>query len=100
MSDDLRVRVETEPDAVIVYVGGEVDLGSAPTLEETLGDLSGVVIVDLRDVTFLDSSGMGLLVGQRNRLAKEGGDLRLRAPGDLARRTLELTGLSDLLEPD
>jgi anti-anti-sigma factor len=49
-------------------------------------------------VTFLDSTGIGVLVGQRSRLIKGDGDLVLRGPENIVRRTLEVVGLAAWIE--
>ncbi len=78
-----------------VVASGEIDLATAPILRETLQGLHGVVTVDLSRVTFLDSSAIGVLIGQRNRLVGNDGDLVLRGPAGVVRRTLEVVGLSE-----
>jgi anti-anti-sigma factor len=109
---DLSVQVELDLDlddfatesafvvssngaSTIVLADGELDLGSRAALRDVLSRLEGVVVIDLADVTFLDSSAIGTLVGARNRLLESGGALRLRAPRDSVRRTLEILGLAD-----
>jgi anti-sigma B factor antagonist len=98
MADDLRIEVEEAPDGAVVRVHGEVDMDTAPALRECLNALTGRVVVDLSETTFLDSSGMSVLVTQRNRLIGVGGDLSLRAPRHLVLRALEITGLDRLIE--
>ncbi len=55
------------------------------------------VIVDLSDLTFLDSSGITALVMARNRMAEEGNELVLARPHPIVRRVLEVTGLGSWL---
>jgi anti-anti-sigma factor len=56
------------------------------------------VVVDLEDVTFLDSSCIGVLAGAAQRLREDHGDLRIRRPADVPRRALEITGLEDWID--
>jgi anti-sigma B factor antagonist len=99
MEEEAAIRVDAStPGVAVVHVRGEIDMQTVPPLRECLAELSGTVVVDLSEVTFLDSSGMGVLAGQHNRLEKEGGTLRLREPQDLVRRVLEITGLDVFLE--
>jgi stage II sporulation protein AA (anti-sigma F factor antagonist) len=84
----------------VVGVSGEVDLASSPDLTACLDQVDGVVVVDLSDVTFLDSSGMGALVAARKRLQADGGDLTVRAPRDNVRGALEATGLGVLIDDE
>jgi stage II sporulation protein AA (anti-sigma F factor antagonist) len=85
---------------VLVSVAGEIDLHSGQQLEATLTRLTpGVrVLVDLRAVTFMDSTGVRLLLGESQRLCACGGSLLVR-PSPAARRVLDLLGLEFLIEP-
>jgi anti-sigma B factor antagonist len=100
MGDVTDFRVELTPEGAIVYARGAIDLAASPTLRNCLRELTGSVMVDLSDVTFLDSSGMGALVAERRRLIRDGGDLQLRSPQEIVRRALEVTGLAELLVSD
>jgi anti-sigma B factor antagonist len=82
----------------LVTARGELDLAARDELRAVLAPLTGVVTLDLAQVTFLDSSTIGVLVGVHNRLAAEGGALRLRRPQDMPRRALELVGLEDWID--
>jgi len=55
------------------------------------------LVVDLEQVSFLDSSGIGVLMGVQRRLREHGGSLRLAAPSARVRRVLELTGVTTVL---
>jgi anti-sigma B factor antagonist len=85
-------------DAYLVRVSGELDLHSAPQLENELEDVlrdgATYVLVDLRDVPFLDSSGLGVLLGAANRLGRDG--FVLTGLGLESRRVLEITGADQL----
>jgi len=63
---DLQINARTEAEAVVVAVVGEVDVATAPQLDAVLSDLiaGGAVtlVVDLSEVAFLDSTGLGVLV--------------------------------------
>ena len=94
----LRIETQNGTDRVLVSVEGEVDLASAAELEDALQRaLQGSarsLVVDLRAVQFLDSSGLSLLVRQ-GRLARAG-DRRLiviKGPPHV-HQVFEVTGLS------
>jgi anti-anti-sigma factor len=89
----LHARVDQHDNAPIVMLTGEVDLSTLPELRACLAPLEGHVIVDLYGVSFLDCSGIGVLVATRNALSSNGGDLMLRSPTSRVRRVFELTGL-------
>ena len=88
-------------DPPVLTVRGEVDLASAPKLAAAMTELIDrgytSVAVDLGSVEFIDSSGLGVLVGSLRRLREDGGDLVLRAASPPVTRILELTGLDSLL---
>jgi anti-sigma B factor antagonist len=77
---------------------GELDLAIKDELRAVLAPLSGDVTVDLSDVTFVDSSAIGVLVGAHKRLVGAGGTLRIRNPQDMPRRALEIVGLEGWID--
>ena len=81
----------------IVFVYGELDAMSAPRLHEALTGLitdgETTVLVDLANVTFIDSSGLtALVVGQRH-LEDAGGELRLVSVPDAVAQLFAISGL-------
>ena len=88
---------------VVVAFQGELTIKEAPDLRETLLSAirsgAAVVVVDLAEVSFIDQTAMGVVIGARNRLLSSGGDLRLAAPQAKVTRVIELLGLGDDL-PD
>src|SRR6266566_2064843 len=98
---ELDLRVQHHDDRAVVHVGGEVDLDTCPQLRGALAELvdqgSYHLVVDLEQVSFLDSSGIGVLMGVQRRLREHGGSLRLAAPAARLRRVLELTGVTTVL---
>ena len=85
-----------------VLLRGEVDLDTAPqltaTLDAAIRESRGAFVVDLCDVTFLDSSGVSVLVRARALLGREERALLIICPPGPARRIFELAGIDDLLE--
>ena len=84
--------------ATVVHVAGEVDLATAPRLEDALAGVeSEVVVIDLSRCTFLDSAGIRTLVSAERRLSDEGRSLRIVSvdPGIL--RLLEITAVDSLI---
>lgn len=84
-----------------VLVRGDVDIATAPRLthavDEAIRGTRGVFVIDLCEVTFLDSSGVHMLVRARALLGREDRDLVVICPPGPARRTFEVTGLADLM---
>jgi anti-anti-sigma factor len=95
----MRARFETNVfhDAagfVTVAVRGDIDLGSADKLNDCLHTCEAQnVMVDLTDVTFLDSYGMYVLVANATRLEADGYHLAIRGQNELIQRSLEVAGL-------
>jgi anti-anti-sigma factor len=104
MSDaGLSLRICPGGDTLSLVLAGEVDLASAPILEACLEDVGSEwakVRLDLARVTFLDSSGIAVLVRAHQRCREAGQILEVRNALAPVRRTLELTGLPDLFLVD
>ena len=94
------VRWEPRDGGVVAIATGEIDLWSAPEVRAALAPhAEGGVVLDLRGVTFMDSSGLGLIVEQQQRARKHG----FRFAVSLVRssdvhRILELSGLTKTIE--
>jgi anti-sigma B factor antagonist len=88
---------EIDGDTHVIDVDGQIDLYSAPEFKErTLGVIEQGkkrVVVDLSGVTFMDSTGLSVLVGALKRLRLLDGRLTIVAPDDDIRRIFEVTGL-------
>ena len=88
-------------DDVQVTVAGDIDASSAwplgQRLDEVIESTTGTVIVKMSGVTFLDSTGIRVLVAAHQRLSALRRSLTLRDPSSSTRRVLELTGLSHVL---
>ena len=88
-------------DCAVLQVTGEVDVYTAPLLREQIRDLAanGAVhlIADLGRVDFLDSTGLGALVGGLKRLREAGGSLALVISSSRILRVFQITGLTNVL---
>jgi anti-sigma B factor antagonist len=84
-------------DCAVLRVAGEVDVYTAPRLRERVVQLlaDGVrhVVADLREVDFLDSTGLGALVGSLKRLREQDGSLKLVTGPERVAQVFRLTGL-------
>jgi anti-sigma B factor antagonist len=95
------VRCERRDGAWVAIAEGEIDMSSAPELRRALDDDGGValVVLDLRAVTFMDSSALGLIVAQQRRASERGSRFAVAAArGSEVHRVLELAGLLDTVE--
>jgi len=92
------VTIEVSGETATLVISGEVDLASAPRLRDQFQRLEARnVVVDLSGVTFIDSTGLGVLVAALKRTREAGGELTLRAPTRSTRKVLDITGLSQLV---
>ena len=86
----------------IVTVTGEIDLYTAPALRDGLAQSieSGALhlAVDLRPVPFMDSMGLGVLIGARRRLSERDGQIALVCEEGPVRRVLDVSGLATVFE--
>ncbi len=87
------LTVENVPGGAIV-VHGDIDVAGGPILEAALlrRETEGPVVIDLGDVSFIDSSGLRSLLGASRRARARGTTVVLRHVGAEVRRLLEITG--------
>ncbi len=97
----LRIDDTQEGPRTILAVSGEVDLATAPNLRQrvvqAIDDGARQVVVDLSDVGFMDSTGLGVLIGGLKRLRQRDGNLVVVSPSEPVAKILEVTGLMDVL---
>jgi anti-sigma B factor antagonist len=96
MGDPLDIEVRTERGCVIAAITGEIDISTVTRLRERLYELAdegGTLIVDLNRVSFIDSAGLGALVGTARRAAEHGGSLLAVCAQPQPRRLLWMTGV-------
>jgi anti-sigma B factor antagonist len=92
---------ETEVDGwTVVAASGEIDMATAPVLRDRLTELveagSARIVVDLEDVGFIDSTGLGVLVGGVRRARGQDGDLRLVCTNTRILKVFQATGLDEV----
>jgi len=93
-----RLEAITAGDCAVLRITGEIDVSTAPELRQQIINLADNgtlhIVADLRDVDFLDSTGLGALVGSLKRLRPRQGSLRLVTSGGRVLKLFEITGLS------
>ncbi|BAC71639.1 anti-sigma-B factor antagonist [Streptomyces avermitilis] len=95
-------RSEDRGKWAVVVLTGEVDCDLTPALREAVDSLTaedhGLIVLDLGQVSFMDSAGLGVVVYGMRRAGALGGRLRLAGPGEQVRELLRLTGLDAAVE--
>lgn len=94
---DLSLSSRTEEPFEIIEVGGEIDVMTAPRLREAVIDAVNRgrmrLIIDVERVDFLDSTGLGVLVGALKRVRADGGSLDIVCTHERILKIFEITGL-------
>ncbi len=95
---DLTLSTREVDGTTIVAVGGEIDVYTAPKLRDRITELvaDGVytIIIDMESVEFLDSTGLGVLVGGLKKVRAHDGSLELICTQDRLLKIFRITGLA------
>ncbi|CCO08960.1 anti-sigma F factor antagonist [Desulforamulus hydrothermalis] len=99
----MHLDMEYQQETLLVRLGGDLDLGVADQLRKTLDNQLDEkkiknLILNLNRVTFIDSSGLGVILGRYKRLANQGGKVILVGAQPQVKRILELSGLLQIME--
>ena len=95
---DIKVNVREAPaDCYVVDLSGEIDVYTSPKVKDAIGTLidRGVyhLVINLEKVRYIDSTGLGVLIGAHRRATERGGSLRLIVNDGPIARLLNITGL-------
>lgn len=101
MASPFSVDVRSENGAPLLRISGELDLSSSPKLEEELARTTAtspsLIIIDLRDLDFMDSTGLSVLIRAHQQAQQSGHRLGIVNGPQQIRRLLSLTGVADRL---
>ncbi|MBV9411587.1 MAG: STAS domain-containing protein [Acidimicrobiia bacterium] len=96
----MELTISEGESETVVRAAGELDVNTAPELREQLAHLANegtaLIVVDLTDVSFIDSTALSVLVSALKRLRQADGNLELASPNPSVRRVFEITGLTRL----
>jgi anti-sigma B factor antagonist len=100
---NLKVETRNVQDGVaVIALNGEVDVYTSPRLKQEMVDLlnkgTARLVVDLSAVQYLDSTGLGVLIGGLKRAREREGDLRLICDNLRILRIFEITGLTKIFD--
>ena len=97
----VTIRRREQPPWTVLSVGGDLDIVGAPELRQAVvtavAEGSRLLALDLSDLDFVDSFGIGAVVGALKRLRQRGGDLALVCPSPRIRRVFEICDLDRIL---
>jgi anti-sigma B factor antagonist len=96
-----RVDVSSDGSTSVIAVSGELDLASSGALEEELARVAATgirqIVIDLRDLEFMDSTGLSTLVKAHQRAQEAGQEFGLVRGPQQVQRLLSLTGVEERL---
>ena len=87
---------------LVAHLSGELDHHSAPQAREALSramhkEPAAALMLDMAGVTFMDSSGIGVILGRLKELQRTGGSLTILNPSAQMKKILKMAGLGDLI---
>lgn len=99
VAEQLHIEQTTENGCAVLAVSGEIDLASAPMLEGRIQalDAGGPIVVDLSGVTFIDSTGLRVLISANEAANGAGGSLHLVAIDGPVTKLFSITGVEEWL---
>ena len=97
----MSVRTETNGKILTAYLDGEIDHHSAKNMRETIDAaiaelMPEMLVLDFKDVSFMDSSGIGLVMGRYKELKKCGGELHIINTTPHITKVMKLAGIERL----
>ena len=98
----MPVKITVNGEVVTAYLDGEIDHHTASVMRNEIDstierNMPSMLVLDFRDVTFMDSSGIGLIMGRYARMQRIGGGLILRNPSERVERICRLAGLERIV---
>ena len=98
----MRIDIKNEDGRAVALLSGEIDHHSSRTAREQLDSYiitaqPTELTMDFRGITFMDSSGIGLIMGRSKLMRECGGRLEVRSPQPYIRRVLKLAGVERIV---
>lgn len=95
---DIKVNVrETQGDTFVVDLNGEIDVYTSPKVKDAIGDLIDKghynLVINLEKVRYIDSTGLGVLIGGLKRVREHGGTVNLVCTNPQIKKIFDITGL-------
>jgi anti-sigma B factor antagonist len=100
-SDQLRIDLRQESDRMVVSLEGELDMANAPLLSATIEDprlkAAPTVVLDLQQLSFLDSTGLRVILSAREKCWRRGQEFAVTQGSPQVARLLSVTGVGEHL---
>ena len=94
---DIKVNVRDAGDAYVVELGGEIDVYTSPKVKDAITELIDQghynLVINLEKVRYIDSTGLGVLIGGLKRVREHGGTVSLVCTNPQIRKIFDITGL-------
>jgi anti-sigma B factor antagonist len=95
---DIKVNVrETQGESYVVDLNGEIDVYTSPKVKDAIGDLIDKghynLVINLEKVRYIDSTGLGVLIGGLKRVREHGGTVNLVCTNPQIKKIFDITGL-------
>ena len=99
----MNAKIEINDDLLTVYLSGEIDHHSAKLIREEVdfqitSSKPQIVSLDFKDVSFMDSSGIGLIMGRYRLVSGYGGKITISNVSAYLRRVMRLAGIDSIVE--
>lgn len=99
---NLDIQTKEEQARNVVLLSGEVDVYTAAKLKETLTPLAEQedkeLVVDLSNINYIDSTGLGIFIGALKTTEKSNSTLKLTGLNERVRKLFEITGLNEVID--
>lgn len=97
----MSINLDIGEESIIAYISGEIDHHSAKEIRETIDSAAERtspkrLVLDFRGVTFMDSSGIGLVMGRYKLMSSFGGELEVANVNSHIKKVMKISGLDNL----
>ncbi len=101
----MSVEINTTGEVVTAYLGGELDHHTAREMREAIDsavelNMPTLLVLDFKNISFMDSSGIGLVMGRYRNLAKTGAELHITGTSPQIYKVMKLAGIERLAKLD
>jgi len=90
--------LEIRTEGATVFLKGRLDASQVPSANAVLGEMTGHAVLDLSELEYLSSAGIGVLIATLKHLQDNGGSLRIRNAPPRILNLFQLAGLDRVLE--